>query len=164
MKVNISNYKSHKVIKKRKEEVRIDEWDTFSLDHTLALIIYPALVKFKEARKKMPGVSSPFFEYGDELDEHGHHTRKALNIAEKRYIKFINECIWAFGEIARNNPGEKKFFKKNGKKRKTKKLENGGSEIIETGLDFDKEGHTKYYKRLEAATEAFGKNFQTFWW
>jgi hypothetical protein len=33
---------------RERANIRIDDWDTFSLDHTLALVILPALKKFKE--------------------------------------------------------------------------------------------------------------------
>lgn len=46
MKVNIGRYKKNGG--SRTARVQIDEWDTWSLDHTLAYIIHPALVKFKE--------------------------------------------------------------------------------------------------------------------
>lgn len=35
--------------------VRIDNWDTWSLYYTLARIIYPCLVKFKESNAGYPG-------------------------------------------------------------------------------------------------------------
>ena len=50
MKVNISKYPK-KFTTERKISVQIDDFDTWSLDHTLAIIIYPALVKYKEDSK-----------------------------------------------------------------------------------------------------------------
>ena len=47
MKVNIGKFPK-KYTTQRKISVQIDDFDTWSLDHTLALIIHPALVKFKE--------------------------------------------------------------------------------------------------------------------
>ena len=47
MKVYIGRYpKDH--TKERKVRVEINDYDTWNLDHTLAQVIYPALVKFKE--------------------------------------------------------------------------------------------------------------------
>ena len=47
MKVNIGKFPK-KFDAQRKISVQIDDFDTWSLDHTLALIIHPALVKFKQ--------------------------------------------------------------------------------------------------------------------
>lgn len=53
MKVKIGNYPKNPS-KDRKISVQIDPWDTFSLDHTLAYIIHPALIKFKEKENGHP--------------------------------------------------------------------------------------------------------------
>jgi len=47
LKVNIGKFPK-KFDAQRKVSVQIDDFDTWSLDHTLALIIHPALVKFKQ--------------------------------------------------------------------------------------------------------------------
>lgn len=47
MKVNIGKYPKN-AFKDRKVSIQIDPWDTDSLDHTLAYIIHPALVKYRE--------------------------------------------------------------------------------------------------------------------
>ncbi len=47
MKVKIGNYPKNPS-KERKVSVEISGHDTFNLDHTLAYIIHPALLKFRE--------------------------------------------------------------------------------------------------------------------
>ena len=47
MKVSIGKFPK-KFTTERKISVQIDDWDTWSLDHTLAIIIHPALVKYKQ--------------------------------------------------------------------------------------------------------------------
>ena len=47
MKVNIGKFPK-KFTTERKISVQIDDFDTWSLDHTLAIIIHPALVKYKQ--------------------------------------------------------------------------------------------------------------------
>ena len=46
MKVKIGKYRKND--KKRRVEVKIHRYDTWSMDHTLALIIHPMLVQLKE--------------------------------------------------------------------------------------------------------------------
>ncbi len=40
----------------RKVEIRIDDYDTFAVDHTLSLIIAPILRQLKETRHGSPGI------------------------------------------------------------------------------------------------------------
>ena len=51
MKVHLGPYRTN-----RKIEIRIDKYDVWGLDHTLALIIHPALVLLKEQKHGDPQV------------------------------------------------------------------------------------------------------------
>ena len=42
--------------RKRKIKVHIDDWDTWSMDHTLALIVLPMLMKLRESKHGAPPV------------------------------------------------------------------------------------------------------------
>ena len=57
MKVKLGNYKDDG---ERKISVKIDEWDTWSMDHTLALIIHPMLLQLRDTTN-----GSPFIELED---------------------------------------------------------------------------------------------------
>lgn len=72
--------------KKRKIEVTIDSWDCISLDHTLALIICPALKQFKANRMGHP------IDLKDEfVDE---------NLSEvENWERILDEMIFAFESI-----------------------------------------------------------------
>ena len=54
MRVYIGPYNAPRSSEEREEEVRIDGWDLWNLDQTLAKIIYPALVSFKEKLNTYP--------------------------------------------------------------------------------------------------------------
>jgi hypothetical protein len=158
VKVHLGDYRKNRAV-----NVRIDSWDTYSLDHTLALIILPALERFKKDRKKCPGVPSTMFLDTDPVDKHGNHTDAAIKIAEKRWIEAIDKMIWSFKELLFEKE-YKKCFKKNGKKWKTVKRENGNSELVETGFDFDKSRYQEVMLRRQEGLELFGKYFDTLWW
>lgn len=171
MKVNIGNYR-----KNRKVKVQIDSWDTWSLDSTLAEIIHPALIKFKEEREKMSGVPGNFFYADDPVDGNGNHTDEALEIASKRFTDFLDDCIWAFGEIKDGYPEEDKYYivkpeyanltedeRLDINFKKKEKREDGSRAWISTS-DFDREGFQNYHKRLQSVLTKFGENFQTLWW
>jgi hypothetical protein len=146
MKVNLENYRKKG---KRKEKVRIDEWDTFSLDSTLAKIIHPALIRFKKERVRLPGVPTVFFQPGDEMDKNGNPTDASLAIAEKRFMDALDKMIYSMHQIAYEYPEEMVYFPEN---KKTEKF------------DINKEGLDAYGKRIQEGCELFGKYFNTLWW
>ena len=52
MKVNFRNF--NKGPKERKVEVKVERWDTFSMDHTAALIILPLLLQLRDTKHGVP--------------------------------------------------------------------------------------------------------------
>lgn len=56
MRVYLGPYKV-KTNKKRSVNIRIDSYDTWNMDHTLALIIHPMLLKLKKDKHGSPAVS-----------------------------------------------------------------------------------------------------------
>ena len=87
---------------KRKVEVRIDAHDTWSMDHTLALIILPMLKQLKETKH-----GSPFVDDADVPEELQYLQAPktddelwAVNPDHhKRWDWIISEMIWAFEQI-----------------------------------------------------------------
>lgn len=53
MKISISDW--NKKTGKQKVSIKIDSWDTYSLDYTLALILKESLEKFRECSQAYPG-------------------------------------------------------------------------------------------------------------
>lgn len=74
MKINISKYLKNG--EARKVHIDINSHDVFSLDNTLAYIIYPALLKYKECK-------------------HGH----PANMTDKQWDEIIDEMAQAFRMI-----------------------------------------------------------------
>jgi hypothetical protein len=86
MKVTIGKYPK-RYTTERKISVQVDEFDTWSLDHTLALIIHPSLIKFKE----------------DSMNT-GHPCLKGVINCEgctcqTEWLEMLDKMIWSFGEI-----------------------------------------------------------------
>lgn len=165
MKVHLGKYRKNRVAK-----VQIDAWDTWSLDGTLAEIIHPALIKFKTERQKMPGVPSKFFHDDDPVKANGNPTDEALELASKRFENFLDESIWAFGEIKDEYPGEAAFYVIKPEYAHLTKEEISNMNFVDknknwiTTTDFDREGFGNYHKRIQAALREFGENYQTLWW
>lgn len=90
MKVNIGKYKKNGG--ERTVKVQIDKWDTWSLDHTLALIILPALKQLKNDNTGHPcGISSDPDPVCGECD------------CEKEWHTIMDKMIWSFEQIAEDD-------------------------------------------------------------
>jgi hypothetical protein len=82
---------------KRKIEIKIDPWDTWNMDHTLAHIIYPMLVQLKETSHGAFSVENddvPVNLHCVEQDDYG--TDKYYFL---RYQYILDEMIWTFDKI-----------------------------------------------------------------
>lgn len=134
MKVSIKDYIVHDM---DRVSVTIDSWDTYSLNHTLALIIAPSLKKFKEIQNKKGGISLTFFRKSDKTDRHGNYTDGSCKKAQERFNKVLDEMIWVFNQIANNNKDEPEFFGKN---------------------------RDQYHKRIQNGLDLFAKNYGDLWW
>lgn len=77
---------------KRKEYVRIDEYDTWSMDHTLALIILPMLKQLK--------VNNHGYGFVDQEDAPG------IEEGPARWDFVMDEMIWAFDQYTREDNDE----------------------------------------------------------
>jgi hypothetical protein len=124
---------------KRKVKVRIDPYDTWSMDHTLALIIHPMLVQLKE---KNHGYFHSDAEDAPHIgqDEGTDFTNdpKAID----RYNWIMDEMIWSFNQIA-NLDGDMEYYSE------------------EKGWDM--EGRKKHSDRIENGLRLFGKYYRGLW-
>lgn len=82
MKVCIGPYKDEG---KRKEEVYIHDYDTWSMDHTLALIALPMLKQLKETKH-----GAPYVDYKD-MPEHLQYIEKQYS---QTYELFPEDDMW----------------------------------------------------------------------
>jgi hypothetical protein len=148
--------------KKRKINVRIDRWDTYSLDSTLAYIILPSLQKIKLDQRGTPYVSNE--DVPDDL--HSPEENDTGDIDENwiaRWDYVLDEMIFAF-ESQVDTSWEDQFYGDMSGGLAFKKLENGHSEIITTGtMEIDHEGKKEYQDRIDNGLLLFGKYYQALW-
>ncbi len=91
MKVTLGKYPGPRSKKERKVEVRIDPWDTWNADHSLAQIIHPLLLQLKEDKDGYPG---DFYDG----DEEG-FGKGEIGGGRDAWEKILDSMIWAFNEI-----------------------------------------------------------------
>lgn len=94
--------------KKRKVKIRIDEYDSWSADHTLALIILPVLKQLKETKHGSSGKIEEFAmtsEAGSQycFDFYAEDDDKAWEAGHKKWDETLDKMIWSFEQILDDN-------------------------------------------------------------
>jgi hypothetical protein len=154
--------------KKRTIKVHIDRWDTWSMDHTLALIVLPMLVQLKATKHGAPQVDLA------DVPKHLQPTKKALKAYEKdgttdeqffdRWDWVLDEMIFAFD--SKVNDGWEEQFESGTSDIQWKTLEGGMSEMVRGPNDtkvYDWEGRKKYEERIANGFRLFGKYYSNLW-
>jgi len=156
---------------KRKVEVRIDKYDTWNMDNTLALIILPMLKQLKETKQGSPLVDD------EDVPAHMRHTlSKGTDDWETddRWIHYkwewvLNEMIWAF-EQELDDEWEDQFV--HGEP-DYEFIHVGGEVGTESELNemkqknpnywVDREGIKEYNNRIDNGFRLFGKYYRGLW-
>ena len=139
--------------------VKIDRWDTWSMDYTLSHIIVPMLKQLKETKHGSPFVddedvpeelkstSAPPKENDYDIDENHF----------KRWDWALNEMIWAF-EQNLDDKSEEKFFDHAEWDEKEKDF---GKNLHK--IKIDQEGLKIHQDRKKNGFRLFGKYYQGLW-
>jgi len=137
--------------RKRKVYVRIDQYDTWSMDHTLALIILPMLKQIRETKHGSPYVDEKdipkelrlgkkyktIFDhsYSDKYSEEEKEIASNKFHAQWSYV--LDEMIWAFEQIV--------------------------NEEDEPSPIDSKEKYIEFHNRIANGTRLFGKYYRSLW-
>jgi hypothetical protein len=165
------------VVHPKIDYVKIDYWDTWGMDSTLAPIILPMLKQLKATKH-----GSPFVDLED-VPEHM-RTTGTQEYEEQSVFDFykedksydddysnihtrwdwvLNEEIWAFEQLV-NEDAESQFFDHSaceGDPKHDKWLDelNGGVSKVK----YDREGHAAWQARMDNGFRLFGKYFRAHW-
>ena len=140
----------------RQIEIRIDKFDTWSMDHTLALIIVPMLKQLKVTKHGAPYVDDEDVpEYlrstsapppDDPWDVDGNHF--------KRWDWVMDEMIWAMEQVVKDSEDE--FYDHS-------EVDNTSLQSWIKTVKIDREGLQQYHDRIQNGCRLFGKYFQNLW-
>lgn len=155
----------------RKIKVRIDRYDTWSMDHSLALIILPMLKQIKETKHGSPYVDN------EDVPAHMRHTlSKGPDDyeTEDRWIHYkwdwvLNEMIWAFEKELgedweaqfRHGEPDYEFIHVGGEIGTDSELSEMKQKNPDYWVDYDK--IREYYNRIDNGFRLFGKYFRNLW-
>jgi len=176
MKVNLAKFpdKGH-----RKIDVNIENHDSWNLDHTLALIILPALIQLKNTKH---GIPSEFGDVGGEeyvsqesFDFYKESYSEAWDEGVKRWDEVLDKMIWSFQQIAiedydsKYHHGNMDFdWKKTDKQFPnpvTGKME-ATYQMVDKNPNshwYDVNGHLMHEERIQEGLELFGKYYRSLW-
>jgi hypothetical protein len=171
----------------RQVDVRVDNYDVWNADHTLALVILPVLRKLKENKHGCPHTDvedAPI----EETDVTEADDEQEFHWNNKRWCWIMDEMIWAFEQLAGDGDGEDQFHsgeidilwqahdKDNNKIGEPSNLEDTPEDDDAVGITHytlvdgpnhtrqtDTEGLKKYRERIVNGTRLFGKYYQALW-
>lgn len=165
----------------RKIDITIDKFDTWGLDHTLALIILPCLVQLKDTKH---GVPFEFADVGGEdwqdqqcFDFYKETHTEAFDLGCERWNEVLDKIIWSFRQIAFDDFDEKyhhgepnyDFVPDDTLKPFVNPL-TGKTEQLYTMVDtnpgehwYDSVGHRLHEERIQEGLDLFGKYFRNLW-
>lgn len=178
MKVDIKKYNKGPV--ERKIKVQIDSFDTYSLDHTLAVIILPALIQLKET---MHGVPNDFVHVGGDTNVedqmcfgfYSETYNESFEVGCKKWEEVLNKMIWAFDQIVKDEYSdlyhhgniELDWIKSDTKSLNplTGKMEETYNVIDKNPKEhwYDHNGMMKHEERIQEGLELFGKYYRALW-
>ena len=137
--------------------VKIDRYDTWSMDHTLAYIIHPMLIQLRDTAMGSGQIDL------EDAPEHLHPKvpPSAANnyddeTVHERWKWAMNEMIWAF-EQKLNDDGTDQFYDHSA-------VDHSASLNTQVGqMKVDRQGLEAHQKRMANGFRLFGKYYQALW-
>ena len=148
MKVNIGTYPTHRFYHnwlyswfgyspQQTIKVKIDKWDTWSMDHTLAHIVLPMLVQLKATNHGYPS-----------------------GLTEKKWDSIMDEMIWAFEQECREDWESDYYeYREMGPEESKDPDSLFGLKLVWE----DRERQKAHQKRMTNGFKLFGKYYQNLW-
>lgn len=162
----------------RKERVRIDKYDAWNADHTLALIILPVLKQLRDTKDSYSLVDStdvPKVLKATKTEIEEYNKNGAIDSkAPLRWDYILGEMIFAFESIV-DDSWEDKFYTGDidflsiPVDADNNEVPEGEHEYYRMDFgpnhtsDFDAKGFDKYNKRINRGLKLFGKYYRSLW-
>jgi hypothetical protein len=146
--------------------VRIDRWDTWSMDHTLADIILPMLRQLKETKHGSPNVDDE--DVPEYLRSHMAQPKEnewdTDSLWHMRWDWVLAEMIWAFEQKVADD-AESQFFDHSAYETDNVPVRDWLADMENrlSKTKYDKEGHEAWTARKANGFRLMGKYFEALW-
>jgi hypothetical protein len=166
--------------KKRKIKIKIDKWDTWGMDSTLALIILPMLKQLKATKHGSPFVDDKdlpeelrLHGVGDstqfelEFETHEADSELTWGLHEKKWDYVLGEMIWAFEQLQPDSDWEDQYWSVHPELDMKKYPEDEGKLTspvrwkVEGVCDYD--GMRLHRERIDNGLRLFGVYYSGLW-
>jgi hypothetical protein len=129
--------------RKRKLKIRIDEYDVWSADSTLAAIILPVLRKFKERKQGSPSSMTGFWQTSMVDNQYcfpfyANDNKLAWDSAHTEWDSIVDKMIWSFEQLQPEFDWEEQYLG-----------------------NFDKA--REHEAKIQEGLDLFGKHFRDLW-
>ncbi len=167
MKVYIGRYPNNPT-KERKVRVRIDPWDTWSMDSTLVPIILPMLKQLKEKKHGSAG-SMPAFEYDSNRKQasfpfYAEGDNLAWETGHAQWDAVMDKMIWSFEQLDTDwedqfHSGEHDILWEPVPGTDLTEMKRGPNDTHK----FDMEGYVAHLERIREGLRLFGEHYMDLW-
>lgn len=163
--------------RKRNAKIHIDNYDVWSADHTLGLVIAPVLKKLKEVQHGYPHVDNEDvpeelrFTLTDEEAQQWDETVDAKH--EARWVWVLDEMIWTFEQYADGNDFDQFYHNVDQLEMEFTPLEdnpklstmtfNHQKDPSKPAYWVDDEGKKKHNERKQNGLRLFAKYYENLW-
>lgn len=176
MKVKIGPYPNGN--RKRKVDVQIDRYDTYGMDHTLALIILPMLVQLRNTKHGIPHefaqVGGEDYDSQESFDFYKESVNESFNKGCDRWDEVLDKMIWSFQQLIDDDYDSKYHhgdidFEFRELDEKIHNPLSGKDEVAHEMINrnknhwYDHIGHHAHEARIQEGLELFGKHFRSLW-
>jgi hypothetical protein len=177
MKVNLGKYQ--KTSDARKVDVVIENFDTWSLDNTLAHIILPGLIQLKNTKMGVPAefddVGGADYGMQDSFDFYKDSHNDAFDERCKRWEETLDKMIWSFQQIVfddyeqQYHHGKPEYDWVKTDQQFTNPVNNKVEDTFQmidknpTEHWTDYEGMRVHEERIQEGLELFGKYYRHLW-
>ena len=146
----------------QKIKVRIDKWDTWSMDHTLAHIVLPMLAQLKATKHGAPCTDDK--DVPKELRSTSAPTKKNSWDTDDNHFKrwdwILDEMIWAFNQKCRDDwEGDYYEYREMGPEESKDPDSLFGLKLVWE----DREGQAAHQARMTNGFRLFGKYYEHLW-
>ena len=155
MKIHIPSYDERDAIG---TEIIIHSWDTWNMDHTLALIILPMLKQLKKTKHGSPNVEDS--DVPEELRSTNaapkENTWDTDELWHQRWDYVLDEMIWTFEQMHIEQGWEDQYY--------GPYIDGPEGGVKDGHFEWvDHEGLKAHQQRMNTGFQLFGKYYQSLW-